>query len=134
MVGVVFAMASSFLGVWEIPIPGFVGSGAAGEVAARGGRAGAFSKGALATILATPCSGPLLGAVFAYTLKQPTPVIYTIFGSIGLGMCVPVSADRRLSALDPFLAQARRVDGDVQRDDGLRAAGHDRVSVHRDAG
>ena len=33
LAALVFAMALSFLGVWEIPIPGFVGSGAAAEVA-----------------------------------------------------------------------------------------------------
>ena len=58
MVGIVFIMALSFLGVWEIPIPGFVGTGKANDLAAREGVAGAFSKGVLATILATPCSGP----------------------------------------------------------------------------
>lgn len=89
MVSVVFVMALSFLGVWEIPIPGFVGSGAATEVAARSGAIGAFAKGVLTTVLATPCSGPLLGAVFGYTLNETPPVIFTIFGSIGLGMAAP---------------------------------------------
>ena len=57
---VVFVMALSFLGVWEIPIPGFVGSGKGVELAAREGAGGAFAKGVLTTILATPCSGPFL--------------------------------------------------------------------------
>ncbi len=89
MVAIVFVMALSFLSVWEIPIPGFVGSGVAGEVAAREGAVGAFAKGALTTVLSTPCSGPLLGAVFGYTLNQPPLVTYSIFGCIGLGMASP---------------------------------------------
>ncbi len=89
MVSVVFVMALSFLGVWEIPIPGFVGTGAANEVAAREGPLGAFAKGILTTVLATPCSGPLLGPVFAFTLNQPPLVTFLIFGSIGLGMASP---------------------------------------------
>ncbi len=89
MVAIVFVMALSFLGVWEIPIPGFVGSGVASEVAAREGAVGAFAKGAVTTVLATPCSGPLLGAVFAYTLNEPPLITYLIFGSIGLGMSSP---------------------------------------------
>ncbi len=89
MVGLVFVMALSFLGVWEIPIPGFVGSGRANEVAMRKGAVGAFSKGVITTVLATPCSGPLLGAVFGYTLKQPPAVTYAIFAAIGLGMAAP---------------------------------------------
>jgi thiol:disulfide interchange protein len=86
---VVFAMALSFLGVWEIPIPGFVGSGKTVELAAREGAAGAFAKGVLTTILATPCSGPFLGSVFAYVVKQPPSVAYLIFGCIGVGMASP---------------------------------------------
>ena len=41
MTALVFAMALSFLGVWEIPIPGFVGRGQVGELQFQGrGRAG----------------------------------------------------------------------------------------------
>ena len=87
--GIVWVMALSFLGVWEIPIPGFVGSGKAVELAAREGAVGAFAKGALTTVLATPCSGPFLGPVFGYALKQPPQIVYLIFGCIGLGMASP---------------------------------------------
>ncbi len=86
---VVFVMALSFLGVWEIPIPGFVGSGKAVEVASQEGATGAFAKGVLSTVLATPCSGPLLGSVFGFTLKQSPSVIYAIFACIGFGMASP---------------------------------------------
>jgi len=89
MCGVVFVMALSFLGVWEIPIPGFVGSGKAVEVATHEGASGAFAKGVLSTVLATPCSGPLLGSVFGFTLQQSPGVIYAIFATIGLGMAAP---------------------------------------------
>jgi suppressor for copper-sensitivity B len=87
--GLVFAMALSFLGVWEIPIPGFVGSGRTGDLAQKEGAGGAFAKGILTTILATPCSGPFLGFVFGFTLNQPAYVVYTVFASIGLGMASP---------------------------------------------
>ena len=50
---------------------------------------GAISRGIFTTILATPCSGPFLGAVFGFTLKQPPWVIYAIFGMVGLGMGFP---------------------------------------------
>ena len=42
---VVFAMALSLLGVWEVPIPGFFGSGAVQDAAAKEGPLGAFLKG-----------------------------------------------------------------------------------------
>jgi len=89
MCGVVFVMALSFLGVWEIPIPGFVGSGKSAKLAAKEGAAGAFAKGVLTTVLATPCSGPYLGVVFSYALTQSPLVTYIVFASIGLGMASP---------------------------------------------
>lgn len=89
LAGIIFVMALSFLGVWEIPLPGFVASGAATKMAAREGAFGAFSKGVLTTLVATPCSGPFLGPVFGYALKQTPETIYLIFGSIGLGMSSP---------------------------------------------
>jgi len=89
MCGLVFAMALSFLGVWEIPLPGFVGGEKVGKLEAQEGPSGAFFKGVLTTLLATPCSGPFLGPVFGFTLNQPWIVTYIIFGSIGLGMALP---------------------------------------------
>lgn len=92
LAALVFAMALSFLGVWEIPIPGFVGSSTANEYAAKEGAQGAFFKGVLTTVLATPCSGPFLGPVFGFTVKQPPVVTYAIFLCIGLGMAFPYLA------------------------------------------
>ncbi len=88
MLGVVFAFALSFLGIWELPIPGFIGE-KAGHVQSQEGPVGAFLKGVLSTVLATPCSGPFLGPVFGFTLGQPTAVTYAVFGSIALGMSLP---------------------------------------------
>ncbi len=89
MASVVFAMALSFLGVWEIPIPGFVGSGTANDLAAKEGAPGAFAKGVLTTVLATPCSGPFLGPVFFYALTQRPAITYAIFACVGLGLASP---------------------------------------------
>ena len=46
LAAVVFVMGLSFLGVWEVPIPGFAGRGKATELAAKEGALGAFVKGA----------------------------------------------------------------------------------------
>jgi len=88
MIGIVFAFALSFLGVWEIPIPGFIGE-QAGHVQTKEGPAGSFLKGVLGTVLATPCSGPFLGPVFGFTLTQPTAVTYAVFAAIATGMALP---------------------------------------------
>ncbi len=89
MVVVLFAMGLSFLGVWEFPIPGFAGAGPAQEMARREGFAGAFSKGVITTLLATPCIGPLMGGAVAWALNQPPVKTYAVFSSIGLGMASP---------------------------------------------
>lgn len=89
MTALVFAMALSFLGVWEIPIPGFTGGKKAHDLQDREGMDGAFFKGMFTTVLATPCSGPFLGPVFGFTLAQPPWVTYVLFASVGLGMASP---------------------------------------------
>ncbi|NMC20964.1 MAG: hypothetical protein GYA33_11145 [Thermogutta sp.] len=89
MAAIVFAMALAFLGVWSIPIPGFVGSGKAVELAQKEGAAGAFIKGVLTTILATPCTGPFMGAALAWAFSQPPGVVFAVFLSVGLGMASP---------------------------------------------
>jgi thiol:disulfide interchange protein len=108
MTALVFVMALSFLGVWEIPIPGFVGAGKAGEMQSREGFSGAFFKGAFATILATPCSGPFLGPVFGYLLKQPPYMAYLIFGAVGLGMASPYLVIGAFPELIRFLPKPGR--------------------------
>lgn len=89
LASVVFVLALSMLGVWEIPIPGFVGSGKASELAAKEGAAGAFFKGVLTTVLATPCTGPFMGTALAWAVKQPPEVTFATFGALGLGMASP---------------------------------------------
>ncbi|MBN2023806.1 MAG: thioredoxin family protein [Pirellulales bacterium] len=89
LAAVVFVMALSFLGVWEIPIPGFVGSGRVEEWSRREGAVGAITKGAVTTVLATPCGAPLLGPALAWSVAQPPAIIYAVFASAGLGMASP---------------------------------------------
>lgn len=89
VVGLIFAMALSFLGVWEIPIPGFATGSAAADLAGREGATGAFFKGAITTVLSVPCSGPFLGAVFGALTGKPAGVIYAVFALVGLGMSLP---------------------------------------------
>jgi thiol:disulfide interchange protein len=89
MLSLITAMALSFLGVWEIPIPGFATSSKSGEMMTKEGASGAFFKGILTTVLAVPCSGPFLGAVFALSLSQPSWVILLMFFGVALGLSLP---------------------------------------------
>lgn len=88
----VFAMALSFLGVWEIPIPGFATSSKSGELMEKEGPWGAFLKGVLTTVLATPCSGPLLGSLFGLSLSLTAISVLLLYFIVGLGMSLPYLA------------------------------------------
>ncbi|MDG2206706.1 MAG: cytochrome c biogenesis protein CcdA [Pirellulales bacterium] len=90
MAALVFVFALSLLGIWEIPIPGFVGSSAAQSVAEREGLSAAFFKGVLSTLLATPCVGPFMFTGLTFAAEQHSPVItLVIFGAMGIGMALP---------------------------------------------
>ncbi len=86
---VVFAMALSLLGVWEVPIPGFFGSGSVQTAAAQEGPLGAFLKGIVTTVLATPCTAPFMASAVAWAVAQPFATTLAVFASLGVGMASP---------------------------------------------
>ncbi len=92
MAVLIFAMALSFLGVWEIPIPGFATSNKSGKLMEQEGLGGAFFKGILTTLLATPCSGPFLGTLFGLTLTLSVTSILLLYLLVGLGLGMPYLA------------------------------------------
>lgn len=68
------------------------------------GFTGDFLGGMFAALLATPCSGPFLGATLAWTLTQPVLVIYAVFIALGAGMASPyvlLSASSTIRKLIP---------------------------------
>ncbi len=88
MIALMVLFALGMFEVYTLGLPGFVNmveTGAAGQE----GVAGSFAKGMVATLLATPCSGPFLGATLSYALLQPPGVIFAVFTAIGLGMAFP---------------------------------------------
>jgi thiol:disulfide interchange protein DsbD len=89
MAAIVFAMALSLLGVWEVPIPGFFGSGRVQDAAAKEGPLGAFLKGAVTTVLATPCTAPFMATAIAWAVAQSATTTLTVFATLGLGMASP---------------------------------------------
>ena len=101
LAAIVFAFGLSFLGVWEIPLPGFVST--ADGKAPQEGYAGAFSKGILSTLLATPCSGPFLGPALAWAVTQSAVFTFAVFVTVGLGMASPYLVIGAFPALIRFL-------------------------------
>jgi suppressor for copper-sensitivity B len=86
MAWAVFALSLSLLGVFEIPLPGFIGAVGANH---REGLAGVFLSGAASTVLATPCTGPFLGPLLAWSLAQQPVVSFMTWTTVGLGMASP---------------------------------------------
>ncbi len=60
-----------------------------GELAQKQGFAGSFFTGILATIVATPCTAPLMGAAIGFALAQPAGVTFAVFTALGLGLATP---------------------------------------------
>ncbi|MDP1584754.1 MAG: protein-disulfide reductase DsbD family protein [Bradyrhizobium sp.] len=48
-----------------------------------------FWSGFVATLLATPCSAPLVGTAVGFALSQGTAEIFAIFSALGIGMASP---------------------------------------------
>lgn len=53
------------------------------------GYAGSFFTGVLATIVATPCTAPLMGAAIGFALAQPAWITFAVFTALGLGLAFP---------------------------------------------
>jgi thiol:disulfide interchange protein DsbD len=81
-------VALNLFGVFEVMLGGGA-MNAAGELASKHGAAGAFFNGVLATILATPCTAPFLGAALGFAFAQSAAVIIVIFLTVGLGLASP---------------------------------------------
>src|SRR5208283_1909726 len=51
--------------------------------------AGSFFTGVLATVVATPCTAPLMGAAIGFALTQSTVVVFAVFTALALGLAAP---------------------------------------------
>jgi thiol:disulfide interchange protein/DsbC/DsbD-like thiol-disulfide interchange protein len=81
-----FALALSLSGVFEI---GGRLMGVGGHWADRPGYSGSFATGALAVVVATPCTAPFMGAALGFALTQPWSISLTVFLALGLGLALP---------------------------------------------
>ncbi|HCM7359679.1 TPA: thioredoxin family protein [Klebsiella aerogenes] len=84
---VMVLFSASLLGLFEIRLS----SNASTFLATRGGNGlmGHFWQGAFATLLATPCTAPFLGAAVSVALVAPLPLLWGIFFAMGIGMSLP---------------------------------------------
>lgn len=81
-----FVLGLSMYGVFEV---GSSATGVGGKLQAKQGVSGSFFSGVLATIVATPCSAPLLGAAIGAAIALPASQFFLSFTFMALGLSLP---------------------------------------------
>lgn len=107
----VTGISLNLAGLFSLPS---VGLGA--RLAGSGGNAGAFWTGALAAFVATPCTGPFMGAALGAALVLPVAGAMAVFAGLGLGLALPFLAigfipalRRRLPRPGPWMKSFQRI-------------------------
>jgi thiol:disulfide interchange protein DsbD len=90
MTTLVTLIALNLFGIFEVNLGGRALDAAAG-LSGRQGVAGAFFNGLLATVLATSCTAPFLGAAvgFAFAPSQTALTTIAVFFTVGIGLALP---------------------------------------------
>ena len=82
----IFFFALSLAGMFDF---GLSLTSAGNDLAQKPGYAGSFFTGVLATVVATPCTAPLMGAAIGFALAQPAWLAFVIFTAVALGLALP---------------------------------------------
>ncbi|TDT77437.1 suppressor for copper-sensitivity B [Litoreibacter halocynthiae] len=101
MIALISAFAANMAGLFEITLPQRLNTSMA-RLEHGPGLLGDFATGALAAVLATPCSAPFLGTAVTFALAGSGFEAMVIFTALGLGLATPYIA----VALRPSLVQA----------------------------
>lgn len=81
-----FVMGLSLSGVVEFGTS-IMGVGSA--LQEKEGYAGSFFTGVLASVVASPCTAPFMGAALGFAFTQSMPIALTVFLALGFGMALP---------------------------------------------
>lgn len=115
MTAIIVVLSLSLFGVFEF---GLKLTGVGGQLTQSQGYGGSFWSGALAVVLATPCTGPFLGTSLGWAFTQPPVVNLTFFTCMGLGMAAPYvlltafpALTRRLPRPGPWMETFKQIMG-----------------------
>jgi len=91
LASLIFFLALSLAGQFDIGLSlTSVGSSLVDKPGAgKQGYAGSFFTGVLATVVATPCTAPLMGAAIGFALTQSAAVVFAVFTALALGLAAP---------------------------------------------
>lgn len=84
-----FGIGLNLLGVFEVGMRAMSWGGRLQSSAPSDGSVGAFLTGVLATVVATPCTAPFMGAALGVALTLSTAGALLIFTALGVGMAAP---------------------------------------------
>ncbi|HEX6632429.1 MAG TPA: thioredoxin family protein [Usitatibacter sp.] len=84
-----FVLALNLSGLFEW---GAFAQSMTSNLGARGRYADALLSGVLASVVATPCTAPFMGAAVGFTVSQGAGLAVAVFLALGLGMAAPVFA------------------------------------------
>jgi thiol:disulfide interchange protein len=115
-------VALNMSGVFEVgaSVQG-VASGASGP-----GRDRAFLTGALAVVVAAPCTAPFMAGALGYALTQPPLVSLAVFLALALGFAAPFVLLAFIPGLLARLPRPGSVDGRAEEGPGLPDVRHGR--------
>jgi len=104
-------IALNLAGLFEFRLPALAVGGSA-----RGGWAGGLATGALAALIATPCSGPFMAGALGAALVLPPAAALAVFAGLGLGMAIPFlviawipALQKRMPKPGPWMDTLRRL-------------------------
>lgn len=89
MLLLVFLIGLNLIGTFEIGIGLSAAAGKASQSVKKEGYSKSFFTGVLATLIATPCTGPLMAPAIGAALSMPDLQAFLVFTSLGLGMATP---------------------------------------------
>ncbi|MDP3850215.1 MAG: protein-disulfide reductase DsbD family protein [Luteolibacter sp.] len=81
-----FVLALNMYGVFEM---GTSATSVGGSLQSKQGLAGSFFSGVLATVVATPCSGPFLGVAIGAAFALPALQFFSAFAAMAIGLALP---------------------------------------------
>ncbi len=86
LVLLMFILGLNMFGLFEM---GTSATSVGGKLQQKSGHSGSFFSGVLATVVATPCSGPFLGVAIGATLALPASQFFLSFTAMALGLALP---------------------------------------------
>lgn len=89
MAVLMFAVGMNLTGAFEFGLSVQTLAGDAATKIHSGGYGSSFWSGALATVIATPCTAPMMGPAVGYAMTAPIFHCVLVFTALGVGMALP---------------------------------------------